>query len=103
MNVLLRVGQKVKINTPFCSTQPSNIGKNLVGKIGTIIWQKTFTDPIMQGICVLVDDAQGELSNELISAWSYFKGTEFSIVNCGIDYCKLCELHGTGLPKELTK
>ena len=95
MNVLLKVGQKVKIMTPSCATQPYGIGKKLVGKIGTVIWQKTFFDPIMQGICVLVDDPNFEISTELISAWSYFTGTQFIIVSPALNYCDLCELKGT--------
>ena len=68
----LKVGDKVTIITPSCSTQPYNIGEKLVNKSAEVIWTQDFTDPIMQGICVLVDNA-----NELTSAWSYFTGKEF--------------------------
>jgi len=70
----LQLNDKVIITTPSCSTQPYNIGKELVGKKATVIWTKDFTNPTMQGICVLVDDA-----NELTSAWSYYTGKEFEL------------------------
>lgn len=82
-----KIGDKVKINTPSCATQPYNIGERLLGKIGTVIWVKDFENPLIQGVCVLVD---GE--KEITSAWSYSVKNEFILIEKAIDYCKICAL-----------
>ena len=83
----LKVGDKIKILTPSCSTQPYDISKTLVGNYGTVIWTEDFDNPVMQGICVLVDKNE---RNEMISAWSYFTGKEFNLVTPTINYCEHC-------------
>jgi len=70
----LQLNDKVIIITSSCSTQPYDIGKEIVGKKATVIWTKDFTKPTIQGICVLVDNV-----DELISAWSYYTGKEFEL------------------------
>jgi hypothetical protein len=74
----LRVGDRVLVNTPsmamgFLYTDvPSHIeSSKYVGKIGTVVWTKDFTNPEMQGIKVRFTFRTG---------WSYFTGKEFTKV-----------------------
>lgn len=75
MKERLKIGDKIIINTPSCSTQPYDIGKLIVGKKATVIWIKNFEE--MQGICVLLDEEINLFKGEIISAWSYFLDKEF--------------------------